>query len=270
MPFTEVRGIRIYHEIHGSGPRLLMITGTGRDLRHKPSPFDQPVAKHFQTLSYDQRGLGQSDKPDVPYTMADYGEDAGALLDALGWTSCVVMGTSFGGMVAQEFALRHPSKVERLVLACSSSGGAGGASYPLHEFESLPPLEAIRRHLEVSDTRRTAYWQKDNATAWQALIDDAVKKKQIGADEPGRAMGSRRQLEARIGHDTWARLPSLKMPVYICGGLYDGIASPENLRAMHRQIPHSKLDLFEGGHQFHAQDPKAWPAIIAFLQAKSG
>lgn len=268
MPFVEARGIRIYHEIHGSGPRLLMITGTGRDLRHKPSPFDQPVAGHFQMLSYDQRGLGRTSKPDTPYAMADYGEDAGALLDALGWTSCAVMGISFGGMVAQEFALRHPGKVERLVLACSSSGGRGGASYPLHEFESLPQSEAVRRHLEVSDVRRTQAWKKDNPAAWQALVDDALKKKQVGADEPGRAMGSRRQLQARVGHDTWERLPALKMPVYICGGLHDGIATPDNLRAMHGQIPGSRLDLFEGGHQFHAQDARAWPAIIAFLQGR--
>jgi len=60
----------------------------------------------------------------------------------------------------------------------------------------------------------------------------------------------------------------LKMPVYICGGRHDGIAAPANLEAMHKRIPNSKLGLFEGGHQFYAQDPAAWPGIIAFLQGR--
>lgn len=268
MAFVDVRGIRVCYEIRGSGPRLLFITGTGRDMRQKPSVFDLPVARHFEVLTYDQRGLGQTSKPDVPYSMADYGEDAAALLEAVGWDRCLVVGISFGGMVAQELACRHPGKVERLVLGCTSSGGAGGASYPLHEFESLPPLQAIERHLEVSDTRRTPAWKAAHAQAWQALVDDAVKKKAIGGDDPARAMGAHRQLQARIGHDTWDRLPGLTMPVLICGGRHDGIAAPANLEAMHRRIPGSQLALFEGGHQFHTQDPQAWPQMIAFLQGK--
>ena len=66
--------------------------------------------------------------------MADYAMDANSLLEAVGWDRCCVMGISFGGMVVQEFALRYQHRIKRLVLACTSSGGAGGDSYPLHEF----------------------------------------------------------------------------------------------------------------------------------------
>ena len=132
MPFIEVRNISLYYEIQGEGPRLLYISGTGGDLRVRPNVFDTLLIKHFTVLAYDQRGLGQTDKPDKPYTMADYAADAEGLLDALGWNSAYVMGVSFGGMVAQEMAVTYPRRIQKLVLACTSSGGAGGASYPLH------------------------------------------------------------------------------------------------------------------------------------------
>src|SRR4030067_2326169 len=145
MPFITVRDLKMYYEIRGKGKHLLVISGTGGDLRRSPNIFEMPVAQHFEILAYDQRGLGQTAKPDIPYTMVDYADDANALLDALGWDHCLLMGISFGGMVAQEFALRYPQRVERLVLACTSSGGAGGGSFLLHELAELPIEKYVRR-----------------------------------------------------------------------------------------------------------------------------
>ena len=80
MPVTTVNGLNLYFERAGSGPPLLFISGTGGDLRNKPNVFDGPLAKAFELLSYDQRGLGQSEKPDLPCAMADYANDAAALV----------------------------------------------------------------------------------------------------------------------------------------------------------------------------------------------
>lgn len=269
MPFVPVGDIEVYYNIRGTGPRLLCISGTSGDLRRSPTIFDSPLARHFEILAYDQRGLGQTSRPDIPYTMSDYAADAEGLLQAVGWGHCSVMGISFGGMVAQEFALRYPHRVERLVLACTSSGGAGGASYPLHELIDLPTDEYARRILILGDTRRDPAWQAANPDQFQALIDLTVAGLKVGAGEPGRRTGALRQLEARVRHDTYGRLPALRMPVYLCGGLYDGIASPDNLRAMQKQIPGSRLELFEGGHLFFMQDPRAFERIIAFLMGES-
>ena len=129
------------------------------DLRRSPNIFEMPIAQHFEILAYDQRGLGQTSRPDISYTMADYAADANALLDAVAWDRCLVMGISFGGMLAQELALRYPHRVERLVLACTTSGGAGGTSYPLHELADLPVEDYVHRLLELSDTRRNSAWQ---------------------------------------------------------------------------------------------------------------
>jgi 3-oxoadipate enol-lactonase len=269
MPFITVRDLRMYYESRGKGPRLLVISGTGGDLRRSPSIFEMPIAQHFEILAYDQRGLGQTSRPDIPYTMLDYADDANALLVGVGWHRCLVMGVSFGGMVAQELALHYPRRVERLVLASTSSGGAGGASYPLHELSQLTVEEYARKILYLSDTRRGAAWQVANPAQFELLLDQTLAGLQLGADEPGRQTGTRMQLEARALHDTYKRLPTLKMPVYICGGRYDGIATPANLEAMQKQIPGSRLELFEGGHLFFIQDPRAFEGIVAFLLGDS-
>jgi 3-oxoadipate enol-lactonase len=81
MPFIHANGIQLYYEIKGNGLPLLIISGTGSDLRH-PRPKDPPLMD-FQVLRYDQRGLGQSDKPHTFYSMTDYADDAEALLNKL-------------------------------------------------------------------------------------------------------------------------------------------------------------------------------------------
>lgn len=261
MPQLKANGINIYYETAGSGPRLLFISGTGGDLRNKPNVFDAPLAQHFEILSYDQRGLGQTDKPDGDYSMADYADDAAALLDALGWGPVPVVGVSFGGMVAQELALRHPQQVASLVLACTSSGGAGGASFPLQDLETLPEDERIRRHLELADLRRDADWQQNNPERWEMLIDMARAGRRSDADPAG----ARRQLQARAGHDTWERLAQLKLPVLLAGGESDGIAPKANMEAMAARISGAQLQFFRGGHLFLVQDKSAYPYIIQWL-----
>ena len=93
---------------------------------------------NFQLLAYDQRGLGQTQIPDGPYTMKDYADDAACIIEKFGWKKSLILGVSFGGMVAQHLAIKYPSLVQKLVLLCTSSGGKHH-SYPLHELEDLDP-----------------------------------------------------------------------------------------------------------------------------------
>ncbi|MEQ1888866.1 MAG: alpha/beta hydrolase, partial [Alphaproteobacteria bacterium] len=185
MPHIQAGDINIYYEIEGTGEKLLFIYGSGGDLRVRPNAFDGPLPKQFQVLGYDQRGLGRTDKPDRPYTMQEYADDAAALMDALGWTRAHVVGISFGGMVAQHLAIRHPGKVNRLVLGCTSSGGPGGASYPLHELIGMDIEARARFVISLSDTRQDAAWQATHAETFAAFIEQQIVSASIGADDPG-------------------------------------------------------------------------------------
>lgn len=268
MPFTKVRDINLYYEIAGEGPRLLYISGTGADLRNKPNIFDSALAEHFEILAFDQRGLGQTDRPDIAYSMADYAMDAAALLDAMKWDSCHLLGVSFGGMVAQEFAIRYQQHINRLVLCCTSSGGQGGDSYPFHKLVDLSDDEMDSISTAIADTRHDKNWQRENPDDYRAIIERS-NSRNAGAGEPGRETGARRQLEARIGHNTFDRLPQIELPVFIAGGCYDGIAPPANLEALHRQIEHSQLEFFQGGHDFYDHDAMAYQRITDFFLGKA-
>jgi 3-oxoadipate enol-lactonase len=262
LPFARLRDIDVHYELRGEGRPVLFINGTGRDLRQKPSVFDGPLgrADDLAVLAYDQRGLGQSSKPDVAYSMADYADDAAALIEHVGWRSCAVIGVSFGGMVAQELAIRHPRLVDRLVLCCTSSGGAGGSSYPLHELADLEPRERARRQVSLSDVR---------LEVTDALVDMALATASVGQGEPGREVGARRQLEARAEHDTWDRLPTVTAATLVCAGRYDGIAPVERSEALADRIPDAELAVFEGGHLFLIQDRSSWQHIIEFVREES-
>ena len=257
MAWTERDGVRLHTERAGSGRPLLFISGTGGDLRIRPNIFDSPVGIQFDLVAYDQRGLGQSDQPPGPYSMADYADDAAAVIEGAGWSSAAVLGVSFGGMVAQELLLRHPNRVDRAVLACTSSGGAGGASYPLHELSELEPSERTGRSLPLMDTR----WA-------DPVFDDPARQflstALAAAGPPDR--GAQLQLEARRHHDTFDRLGAVRCPVLVCGGRYDGIAPEANVAALAKAIPGAGLRLFEGGHVLIHQDPAAYPEMIAFLE----
>lgn len=277
MPFATLRGIEFYYEQAGlerpgSGPRLLFLNGTGGDLRHKPRLVDGPLSSNLEILAHDQRGLGRSGKPDVAYSMADYADDAAALLDHVGWQRCHVLGISFGGMVAQELAIRHPGRIDRLVLACTSSGGKGGASYPLHELASLEPDEYMSRVLALSDTRWGAAGDGVSKDRFAKVFEFMRARQQTPQDGEApevKAIGARRQLEARVTHDTWDRLADISAPTFLCGGRYDGIAKPENMQNLAQRIPNAELEFFEGGHGFLMEDPRAFARILDFLDRSS-
>ncbi|OJT97079.1 MAG: hypothetical protein BGN82_10260 [Alphaproteobacteria bacterium 65-7] len=271
MPFADLGDISLWFERRGSGPPLLLIGGTGGDLRRPETRFDGPLARHFDLLAYDQRGLGQSlgqslsQGADAPYRMADYADDAARLMAAQGWDSASVMGVSFGGMVAQELALRHPARVRKLVLCCTAPGGAGGASFAYHALPPMPREAMAALKVRLSDIRHDDVWAAAHPAAYRRRL--ALAAADPYADEPGHAEGARRQLLARAGHDAWDRLPAVACPVLVAGGRFDGIVTADVVERLAHRIPGAQLQVFEGGHFFLHEDKRAYAAIIAFLES---
>src|SRR5581483_8222416 len=101
MPRIKANDIELYHEIHGTGEPLLLVMGFGASSAAWRPELVESLARSFQVITFDNRGTGQSDKPDELYSLAMMADDAAGLLDALGISSAHVFGVSMGGMIAQ-------------------------------------------------------------------------------------------------------------------------------------------------------------------------
>ena len=262
VPFFEQSDITINYEISGEGQRVLFFNGSGATLE-STQLLISALAKQCTVLAHDQRGLGGTSIPDGPYTMQQYAQDGAVLLDHVGWETCAVFGISFGGMVAQEFAVTYPQRVERLVLMCTSAGGNAGSSYPLHELGSLSPDERARKVTELTDTRWTPTWLAEHAADAQMV---AMRNEQAARPKsPDVIRGERLQLVARIGHDVADRLHRVTAPTFVMAGRYDGIAPPSNSDEIVKRIPDASLAIYEGGHIFSGQDKQAMIDARQFL-----
>ena len=249
---------KVYYEVRGSGRPLLFINGSGSTIEAVSLLVDY-FAKSFTVAIHDQRGLGKSSIPNGPYSMAQYAADAVAVADQLGWQTFDVLGISFGGMVAQELAVTYPERVIRMVLCCTSSGGDGGSSYPLHELASLYPDIRADRSLTLSDTRFNDQWFLDHPE------DEMYRRSTVVTSDAEKRRGELLQLEARRHHDVWDRLPNVTAQVLVASGTYDGIAPPANGRAIASRIPSSEYREYNGGHMFFIQDRSALKEIREFL-----
>jgi pimeloyl-ACP methyl ester carboxylesterase len=265
VPTIELPDLSLYYERSGSGQRLLFLNGSGATLESSALLL-QVFTARFDVAAHDQRGLGRTSIPPGPFTMAQYAADALALLDHLDWETCRVVGVSFGGMVAQELACTRPDRVERLALACTSPGGAGGSSYPLHELAQLDPAARAALGATLLDTRFTPEWLASHPSDERLAAGMAAH---FGDRTAEQERGAAAQLQARRHHDVTDRLGAISCPTLVACGRYDGIAPPANSEAIAARVPHAELRTYEGGHAFFAQDPLALPEILDFLDEVS-
>jgi 3-oxoadipate enol-lactonase len=268
MAFIKLGNLTLWYDIRGHGPRVVFIPGTASDLRQQLTIFASPLIEHFEVLSFDPRGIGQSNSPDAAPTMVDYARDVHSLLQTLGWTTCACIGESFGGMVAQEFALNYPDRIDKLVLVVTSSGGKGGSSFPFHDYDisHMTVEERAEFWVHCCDSRVSQpQWQAAHPQLYQQQYDTYLQVFQLGATNPDRTVFSERQIYARKLHNTYERLPQLTMPTYICGGRYDKVAPLANQVALWQQIPEARLAIFNGSHMVLWQDALAFQSIIGFL-----
>jgi len=275
------RGIRLYYEIAGPNRKawqgdkeelVLLIPGSAADLRRKADrQYINMLSQYLKVLAFDHRNTGQSDKRDEPVSMADYADDVAALIQELvpDQQPVHVIGVSFGGMVAQHLAIRHPALIKKLVLCCCSTGGAGGSSFPIHEWYGAEVTVAERVWMKMcqANSDRTERWREENKTMHQALTKMMTEDEAVGADDPMRDICLARQLAARQEHDTWDDIVKLQgMDVVCLGSNKDQITSPQLLQVMADRIGcQVKLD-FDWGHPFLSADETASPWVNEWLR----
>ena len=241
-----------------SSPPVLVVNGSNSSLTDV-GPLLDIMARALHVVSFDHRGMGQSAPSAQSYAMHDVARDASDVISSVGWSSCAVVGISFGGMVAQHLAIEFPRLVSRLVLACTSSGGEGGSSYPLHELAGLDLAERTALSARLMDTRFTPEWLEANPG------DRLLVRPRAVDDSPSHLRAASLQMSARMHHDAWTRLSEITCPTLVASGVFDGIAPPENGRRMADRIPNATFREYQGGHAFFIQDPRALPDILDFV-----
>lgn len=247
-------GAAIHYEVHGRGEQaLVLIAGQSNDHHwwdHTRPDFDE----HFRTITFDHRGTGASDKPDEPYSTRGFAADVVAVLDDAGVARAHVYGTSMGGRVAQWLAADHPSRVDRLVLGCTSPG--------------LP--HGVERSKEV----RRALGQRDQEAARRALIDlmftPAWRGPYNTLGDPGMPPYARRHhLMASANHDSWAVLPTIAAPTLVVHGADDVFNPAANAELLATRIPNATAHLIPGARHAYFDEFRAIasPLVINFLLA---
>lgn len=122
MPKASVTGFKLYYEIEGDGEPLVLVPGfaSGLSIWSRQTPS---LSRNFRVITFDPRGVDASDRPECPQSISLLADDLAHLLQALEIARAHILGVSFGGFVAQEFALKYPSMTGKLVLCCTSYGG---------------------------------------------------------------------------------------------------------------------------------------------------
>jgi 3-oxoadipate enol-lactonase len=264
MAFTTNQGVKIYWDEQGKGEPLLMIMGMAyaSAMWNRIRPL---LNVSFQTIVFDNRGIGHSDVPPGPYPIPLMASDAAAVLDAAKIESAHVFGVSMGGMIAQEFAIQYPRRVRSLILGCTTVGG--------EEWVQADP--AVQEILKSSADLTPEQLHKairpyvfDPGTA-EARIDEdfAIRLKWLPTPA-----GHLAQLQGiMMWGGSYNRLSQIAAPTLVIHGERDKLIPPENGKMIAERIKGAKLVVLpHASHVFMTdQTEAAYRAIIDFLQTRS-
>ncbi len=262
MQRARVNGVELVYEIHGTGEPLVLIHGAQSD-RSIFSGMLTDFTDQFEVLTFDQRGSGQSEKPDVEYTMGMIADDTAALMDHVGFSSAHIYGVSMGGMIAQELAIRHATHVRSLVLGCTTPGGPKAVSLEgeaIQSSHSTEELSAEERGKVLAETAFTKGYIQHHPELIPALIE--ARRKQ-----PLDPVGFAHRMQAVYAHDTYERLAQIACPTLVITGKDDALIAWQNSKLLAEYIPAAELVLLEpAGHVFWVEQPaQSKAAILGFL-----
>ncbi len=255
MTTTLNEGVQIAYDVRGDGPPVLFVQGLGYG-RGGWGPAPERLARAFTVVTFDNRGFGDSDKPPGAYTTAELAADALAVLDAVGIGRAHVVGASLGGMTAQELALAAPERVEKLVLCCTTPGGADAAPMP----EGTVALMLLAPTLDPEDAQRRFVVNALAPDAPEALVDEICAYRRANPPDP---VGWQALAGAGAAHDAFARLGEIGAPTLVLHGTADNVVAPQNAELLASRIPNARLEWFEGaGHLFPWERPDRFASVL--------
>jgi len=242
MSIAEINGVNIYYETHGAnGPDLMLICGLGAHLATWDVELIEALSQKTRVIVLDNRGAGRSDKPDAEYSMAMFADDAACLLDVLRIESAFILGASMGGMITQEFALRHPQRTAGLILCCTSPGSKKMVLPDSEVLETLAQVDGLTPEEINRKNRPLSFTPKFIEENWDWL--EEKMRREIPYTAP--AFAFNRQMAAAMQHNTYKRLPNITCPTLIMTGTEDILIPPGNSDLMASQIPGAVLKRYE-------------------------
>ena len=247
--------IKIAWERRGDGFPIVLIHGLGY-ARWGWEPVADALAERHEIILLDNRGIGESDAPPGAYTASELADDVLGVLDEAGIAEAHVIGTSLGGMVAQELALARSERVAKLVLVCTTPGGENAASMPEQTVRLLAEAPTLAREVAL---RKFV----ENALAPDPPEDtvERILAHRRQTDQPFSAWLS--QAAAGMTFDAWDRLPMLRIPTLVLHGTADVVVDPVNAELLAARIPDARLELFPGcGHLLFWEQPERFVDVV--------
>jgi 3-oxoadipate enol-lactonase len=264
----DVDGGKLYYEVEGDGPPLLLIHGGLGNLRM----WDEQVpafAERYQVIRYDTRGFGRSETDDVEYSDS---ADSAAVLDHFGADSASVIGQSRGAMIALDLAVDRPERVDALV---SVAGGIGGYEAELPEGIEAPPWQEMERLWEAKDWEALAELEtKVWVDGWGQppdRVDGALRERVRGwilaSYQQEKPWGKPQPLEPPAAE----RLGAVKIPTLVLIGQVDEPGGVLAERRLASSVARARVVEFPGvAHMIHLEEPERFSELVLeFLEASA-
>ncbi|MFX1501166.1 MAG: alpha/beta fold hydrolase [Promethearchaeota archaeon] len=279
--FADVIGIKICYEIRGKGEPVLLVHGFGDRKEHWRAQFGE-LSEHFKVIRFDNRGAGKSDRPDCHYTMELFADDINGLLDYLKIEKTHIIGHSLGGMIVQNFALKYPKRINKIVLINTIAGIVPPGALPdqgikyyidkaIKDNKALQkdPLNFFIERAKKSYSREFWKQMKENPkrkfhNIWS--VEDLVEEKTAygPTERDYYHLG-----EALKTHNTYERLHEIKNEVLIIAADKDKTIPLVITQRIHEKLPKSKYIVIENAaHQSILEYPHIINEhIIKFLKS---
>lgn len=264
MPTVAVNGLKLYYESEGEGEPVVLIPGfaAGRWIWFKQTA---DLSRNFRVIAFDPRGVSASDKPEGPQTISLLADDVAHLLQTLGIASAHIVGASFGGFVAQEFALKYARMTRKLVLCCTSFGGPNHVVPAPETLAALASTKGLNSEARMRANLLLAFTPEYVET--QVAEVDRIVALRATNEVPEHIYMS--QLHAAVNFNSESRLAEITSPTLVLSGDRDVIVPVQNSRNLAAKIRGAKLEIVVGGsHTFFIEQAAEFNHIVSeFLAA---
>jgi 3-oxoadipate enol-lactonase len=256
--FARNGPVALAYDTRGRGSPLVLIQGVGVG-RWGWEPVADQLARRFQVVTIDNRGIGASDTPPGHYSTRMMADDVLAVLDHAGIQRASLVGTSLGGMIAQELALAHPERVDKLVLVATIPGGPRSRPMPLpttYLFAWAPLMTSqAKLHQFVHATLGPETLRRRPKVARRL----AARK----LAHPQSQHGWRAQIEAGMLFNPLGRQRRITQPTLVVHGTADQVVDPGNAEVLTGLVPGARLQRFDGaGHLLYWEQPKRFVRVV--------